>query len=61
MSEFALSVLHLRTQLGVSQVRQGACITETGAIGGRFLGMTTQSGQLLTAEGVDKLSEPVQG
>ncbi|KAL3154836.1 hypothetical protein ABBQ38_011379 [Trebouxia sp. C0009 RCD-2024] len=43
------------------QASNGACITDTGAVGGRLQGMVTVSGQVLTAEGVDPLTQPRQG
>lgn len=49
---------------GTNQERQasnGACITDTGAVGGRLLGMVTLSGQVLTVEGANLLTQSIQG
>lgn len=45
----------------VLQLCKGACITDTGFIGGRLLGMVTPSGQALTVEGLEPFTESAQG
>lgn len=43
------------------QASKGACITDTGVIGGRLLGIVTPSGQALTVEGVEPFTQSAQG
>lgn len=45
----------------VLQASKGACITDTGAIGGRLLGIVTPSGQALTVEGAEPITESAKG
>lgn len=56
-----LTTLHIVTKLRVLQASKGACITDTGAIGGRLLGVVTLSGQALTIQGTEPFTQSVQG
>ena len=49
------------TRSMVLQASKGACITDTGVIGGRLLGIVTPSGQALTVEGVEPFTQSAQG
>lgn len=53
--------MRIRTYSRLLQASNGACITDTGAVGGRLLGMVTLSGQVLTVEGANLLTQSIQG